>query len=133
MKYVIKVWLFTILISPLLIALIFGVINNNSSFDSVLSSYDLLFVMIVVGLLSSIPSMVYFYLISKYLINKYSNYRRKIILTIYSFLSVWITFYIIDNGSIIKWSKSNIWVLSYSLTMVIAVWIFKNRCEEITE
>ena len=133
MKYVIKVWLFTILISPLLIALIFGVINNNSSFDSVLSSYDLLFVMIVVGLLSSIPSMVYFYLISKYLIKKYSNYRRKIILTFYSFLSVWVTFYIIDNGSIIKWSKSNIWVLTYSLTMIIAVWIFKNKCEEITE
>ena len=133
MNYIIKVWLFTIIISPLLIALVLGAIINNSSFNSILNSYEIIFVMIIVGFLSSIPAMVIFWFIKRSLKSKYSNLTEKIILSIYAFLSVWITFFIVDNGFITRWSEQTIWVLIYSLTIVIGVWIFKNNNKEITE
>lgn len=131
MKYIIKVWLFTIIISPLLIALVLGAIINNSSFNSILNSYEIIFVMIIVGFLSSIPAMVIFWFIKRSLKSKYSNLTEKIILSIYAFLSVWITFFIVDNGFVTRWSEQTIWVLIYSLTIVIGVWIFKNNRIEI--
>ena len=133
MNYIIKVWLFTIIISPLLIALVLGAIINNSSFNSILNSYEIIFVMIIVGFLSSIPAMVIFWFIKRSLKSKYSNLTEKIILSIYAFLSVWITFFIVDNGFVTRWSEQTIWVLIYSLTIVIGVWIFKNNNKEITE
>lgn len=133
MNYIIKVWLFTIIISPLLIALVLGAIINNSSFNSILNSYEIIFVMIIVGFLSSIPAMVIFWFIKRSLKNKYSNLTEKIILSIYAFLSVWITFFIVDSGFVTRWSEQTIWVLIYSLTIVIGVWIFKNNNKEITE
>ncbi|SMG53525.1 hypothetical protein SAMN03080602_04392 [Arenibacter troitsensis] len=133
MIYTIKVWLFTVIISPLLLALILGVIINNSSFNSILSSYEIVFVMILVGLISSIPAMVIFGLIKQRLKNKVSDLKEKIILSFYSFLSVWITFYIVDNEFITRWSEQTIWVLIYSLTIVIGVWIFKFPKDELIE
>jgi cyanate permease len=125
MKYIIKIWLFTIIISPLLIALVLGAIINNSSFNSILNSYEIIFIMIIVGFLSSIPAMIIFWLIKRSIKSKFTNWKEKLILSIYSFLSVWTTFYIVDNGFITRWSEQTIWVLIYSLTIVIGVWIFK--------
>ena len=133
MKYVVKVWLFTIIVSPLLIALILGAIINNSSFDSILSSYEIIFVMIIVGFLSSIPAMVIFWFVKRSLKSKHSDLTEKIILSLYAFLSVWITFFIVDNGFVTRWSEQTIWVLIYSLTIVIGVWIFKIDRIEINE
>ncbi|MGJ8715161.1 MAG: hypothetical protein ACSHXG_08665 [Maribacter stanieri] len=89
--------------------------------------------MILVGLISSIPAMVIFGLIKQRLKNKVSDLKEKVILSFYSFLSVWITFYIVDNGFITRWSEQTIWVLIYSLTIVIAVWIFKFPKGELIE
>ena len=133
MRYVFKIWLFTIIVSPLLLALILGAIINDSSFTIILNSYEIIFVMIIVGFLSSIPAMAIFWLIKRFLKNKYSSVNEKIILSIYSFLSVWITFFIVDSGFITRWSEQTIWVLIYSLTIVVGVWIFKNDNKEITE
>jgi cyanate permease len=131
MKYIIKIWLFTIIISPLLIALVLGAIINNSSFNSILNSYEIIFIMIIVGFLSSIPAMIIFWLIKRGIKSKFTNWKEKLILSIYSFLSVWTTFYIVDNGFITRWSEQTIWVLIYSLTIVIGVWIFKTPKGEI--
>jgi len=133
MNYVIKVWLFTIIISPLLIALVLGAIINSSSFDSILSSYEIVFIMMIVGFLSSMPAMMFFGLIKRSLKSKFSSSKVKIILSLYSFLSVWLTFYIVDNGFITKWSEQTVWVLIYSLTIVLGVWIFKIPTNEKTE
>ena len=125
MKYLIKVWLFTIIISPFLIGLVLGAIINDSSFNSILNSYEIIFVMIIVGFLLSIPAMIIFWLIKRGIKSKFTNWKEKLILSIYSFFSVWTTFYIVDKGFITRWSEQTIWVLIYSLTIVIAVWIFK--------
>ena len=133
MVYTIKVWLFTVIISPLLLALILGAIINDSSFNSILNSYEIFFVIILVGLISSIPAMVIFELIKRRLNNKVSDMKKKKILSFYSFLSVWITFHIVDKGIIIRWSEQTIWVLIYSLTIVLGIWIFKSSTKELRE
>ena len=133
MKYLIKVWLFTIIVSPLLIVLILDVIINNSNVNSVFTSFEMIFIMIIVGFLFSIPAMVIFWLIKQSLKNKYSNLKGKVILSFYAFLSVWITFYIIDNSFITSWSKKIIWVLVYSLTIVMGIWIFKCNKKDIVK
>ena len=131
MKYLIKVWLFTIIVSPLLIVLILDIIINNSNINSVFTSFEMIFIMIIFGFLFSIPAMVIFWLIKESLKNKYSNLKDKVILSLYAFLSVWITFYIIDDGFITSWSKKIIWVLVYSLTIVMGIWIFKYNKKDI--
>ena len=133
MVYTIKVWLFTVIISPIIIALILGAIINDSSFNSIFNSYEILFVMIMVGLILSIPAMIIFGLIKRRLNNKVSDLKEKTILSFYSCLSVWITFFIVDKGFTISWSEQTIWVLIYSLTIVLGVWIFKSSANELTE
>ncbi|SIQ07392.1 hypothetical protein SAMN05421797_101581 [Maribacter ulvicola] len=133
MIYTIKVWLFTVIISPLILALILSTIINDSNFNSILNSYEIVFVMILVGLISSIPAMVIFELIKRRLDNNVSELEEKTILSFYSFLSVCITFFIVDKGFLTRWSEQTIWVLIYSLTIVLGVWIFKNPAIKLRE
>lgn len=133
MKYVIKVWLFTVLSSPLLLAIILGLIINKSELNEILNSYEMIFLMIIFGLFLSIPAMIIFWLIQRKLNSDISIWKNKIILSLYSFLSVWLTFYIVDNGFVTRWSDQTVWVLIYSLTIVLGVWIFKIPTKEIIE
>ena len=133
MEYVFKVWFFTITAAPILIALIFGGILSDSSSKMILESYEMFFIMLVVGFVLSLPAMVIFGIITKSLENKFSIKKKKFILSLYAFTSVWITFYIVDKGYIIQWSKQTLWVLSYSVTIVIAIWIFKIPTAEISD
>lgn len=133
MRFTLKVWIFTVIISPFLIALVLGYFINNSKFDSILNSYEIIFVMFITGGILSLPSMIFFYLIKRNLKNSFSNWLKKSILSIYSFLSVWLTFFIIDKGFITKWSEQTIWVLIYSITIVLGIWILKIPKNEINQ
>ena len=126
MIYTIKVWLFTVIISPLLLALILGVLINNPSFSSILNSYEIIFVTILVGLFLSMPAMMIFGFIKRFLNNKVSVLKEKTILSIYSFLSVWITFFVVDKGFVTKWTEQTVWVIIYSIMIILGVWMFKN-------
>jgi|TARA_B110000902_G_C14204501_1_gene549097 hypothetical protein len=131
MRYTLKVWLFTGIISPLFIALVLGIFINKSKFDSIFKSYEIIFLMILFGLILSLPSMILFYLIKRNLRENISNWLKKSALSVYSFLSVWLTFYIVDKGFITKWSEQTIWVLIYSITIVLGIWILKIPKSEI--
>jgi hypothetical protein len=133
MKYIIKVWLFTVLSSPILLAIILGLIINKSELNEILNSYEMIFLMIIFGLFLSMPAMIIFWLIQRKLNSDISIWKNKIILSLYSFLSVWLTFYIVDNGFVTRWSDQTVWVLIYSLTIVLGVWIFKIPTKEIIE
>jgi len=124
MKYTVKIWLFTVLVSPLLIGLILGIILNYSDVKEILSSFDIFWVMMLVGLISSIPAMIIFYILL-ILIKKLEILVIKILLSFYSFISVWMTFYLFDTGFMTDWTGQTLWVLIYSLTIVLGVWIFK--------
>lgn len=125
MKYSIKVWLFTVIVSPLLLFLILGLIINSAKWNSILDSYMMIGFMMLYGLVLSIPSMLLFWLIQRQLKNNLNENKTKLILSVYSFFSVWITFYIFDKGFVERGFQQIFWIVIYSLTIVIGVWIFK--------
>ncbi len=125
MKYSIKVWLFTVIVSPLLLFLILGLIINAAKWNSILDSWMMIGFMMLYGLVLSIPSMLLFWLIQRQLKNNLNENKTKLILSVYSFFSVWITFYIFDRGFVERGLQQIFWVVIYSLTIVIGVWIFK--------
>lgn len=77
------------------------------------------------GLVLSIPAMLMFWLIQRQLKNNLNENKTKLTLSVYSFFSVWITFYIFDKGFVERGFQQIFWVVIYSLTIVIGVWIFK--------
>ncbi|MFT5964536.1 MAG: hypothetical protein ACI9L6_001279 [Flavobacterium sp.] len=125
MKYSIKVWLFTVIVSPLLLFLILGLIINSAKWSEILGSWSIIGIMMLYGLVLSIPAMLLFLLIQRQLKNNLNENRTKLILSVYSFFSVWITFYIFDKGFVERGFQQIFWVVIYSLTIVIGVWIFK--------
>lgn len=125
MKYSIKVWLFTVIISPLLLFLILGLIINSAKWDEILGSWLMIAFMMLYGLVLSIPAMLLFWLIERKLINTLNDNKLKLILSVYSFISVWITFYIFDKGFVERGFQQIFWVVIYSITIVIGVWLFK--------
>jgi hypothetical protein len=125
MKYSIKVWLFTVIVSPLLLFLILGLIINSAKWNSILDSYMMIGFMMLFGLVLSIPSMLLFWLIQRQLKNNLNENKTKLTLSVYSFFSVWITFYIFDKGFVERGFQQIFWVVIYSLIIVIGVWIFK--------
>jgi hypothetical protein len=125
MKYSIKVWLFTVIVSPLLLFLILGLIINSAKWSEILGSWSIIGIMMLYGLVLSIPAMLLFWLIQRQLKNNLNENKTKLTLSVYSFFSVWITFYIFDKGFVVRGFQQIFWVVIYSLTIVIGVWIFK--------
>jgi hypothetical protein len=125
MKYSIKVWLFTVIVSPLLLFLILGLIINSAKWSEILGSWSIIGIMMLYGLVLSIPAMLLFWLIQRQLKNNLNENKTKLTLSVYSFFSVWITFYIFDKGFVERGFQQIFWVVIYSLTIVIGVWIFK--------
>jgi hypothetical protein len=125
MRYSIKVWIFTVVVSPLLLFLILGLIINSSKWNEILGSWPIISIMMIYGLVLSIPAMIIFWMIQNKLISTLTSINTKIILSIYSFISVWITFYIFDKGFLERGLQQLLWVVIYSLTIVIGVWTFE--------
>lgn len=124
MKYSIKIWLFTTILSPLLI-LISGLLIHFEKWHDIAESIPLLLVMILIGSVLSVPAMLLFCLIQHKLQNIVTNTKAKLLLSAYSFASVWVTFYLVDRGFVERGSNQLAMVQLYSLTIVIGVWIFK--------
>lgn len=124
MKYSFKIWCFTTISSPLLI-LTSGLIIHFEKWHDITESIPLLLVMILIGSVLSVPAMLLFCLIQHKLQNIVTNTKAKVLLSVYSFTSVWVTFYLVDRGFVERGSNQLSMVLLYSLTIVIGVWIFK--------
>ena len=133
MRYSIKVWIFTVVVSPLLLFLILGLIINSSKWNEILGSWPIISIMMIYGLVLSIPAMIIFWMIQNKLISTLTSINTKIILSIYSFISVWITFYIFDKGFLERGLQQLLWVVIYSLTIVIGVWTFElTKAEQVS-
>lgn len=123
MKYTIKVWLFTVIASPLFLFLFLGFIINKTKLTEIIESWPIIGFMMIYGLVLSIPAMIIFWLLEGKLRDNFNDNKIKIFLSIYSFISVWITFYIFDKGFMESGFQQIFWVVIYSLTIVFGVWI----------
>jgi len=126
-KYTLKTWLFTGIVTPHLLYLILGLFVKKVNLIEIFDSYIFILIVILNGLIFSIPAMIIFWILARNLEGKFTTNRLKIILSIYSFISVWVTFYLIG----FEYEKVY-WVITYSLIIVSGVWIFnfKKKAEE---
>jgi hypothetical protein len=124
MEYSFKIWFFTTILSPILI-LLTGLLIHHENWHDIAESIPILLIMILIGSVLSVPAMLLFYLIQYKLRNIVTIIKAKLLLSIFSFASVWVTFYIADSGFVERGSMQLAIVLLYSLTIVIGVWIFK--------
>ena len=127
MNYTSKVWLFTILVSPLLLLTMLAIFNSTK-FSELYTALPLYGLMICVGFVLSIPTMVFFYLLNAKLTKSLIPlWKRKLFLTIFSTIGVFLTFYLYDKGFIFSTFQAFLWPTIYSLTIVFCVWILKNN------
>ena len=124
MSYTLKVWLFTIITSPLLLAFISVDFINDSSLDSILNSFKITFMMMLFGAVLFVPTMVVFWWIQSSLNAKLSIWKHKTILSIYSLIAIWATFYVVDYRSVTSFSERTSGILIAAVTIVLAIWFF---------
>jgi len=124
MKYTLKIWGITNLISATFF-LISYIIKPNELF-----SFIIVYV-IFLGLILSIPAMIIFWFLQKKLFEKCTVIKSKVILSIYSFVSVWVTLFLINilmYSIPIKNFVSAFYRMAflYIIPMIFAIWLFKN-------
>ncbi|UOE38258.1 hypothetical protein [Chryseobacterium oryzae] len=124
MKYTLKIWGITNLISATFF-LISYIIKPYELF-----SFIVVYV-IFLGLILSIPAMIIFWFLQKKLFEKYTVIKSKVILSIYSFVSVWVTLFLLNilmYSIPIKNFVSTFYRMAflYIIPMIFAIWLFKN-------
>jgi hypothetical protein len=120
-EYSIKVWLTSVVIGPFLLMILSWLVNHKLSVEG-------LDVVILMGALFSLPSLLVFYLICKYITKRVSNMAViKVYITIIGILLTYIPFLIIDDYHFLLDvdQLSRYFFPSYSIVIVAAVWIYK--------
>ena len=115
MKEILKIWIFTCLISPLII-MSFSVNYNGFIFKHFIESF---MYTSLCGLLLSSPSIIILYLICR------QNIRMDIrpILSILSIILVFATFYLVGFDL----CSELILPIAYSVVMILGIWMFKSQ------
>ena len=127
MNYPIKVWLFTIILSPLLLFLrLWDFASDNGS--DVTQGIALLALAVLYGAAFSFPALLLFNLLYRQL--RYSALKKwlqKLALGCLGIVLIWSTFFFTDRKFIISAEFNNIiWPITYSSCLVIGVLMFNN-------
>ena len=113
MIYLLKIWLLTCAISPMIIILI-----NSKSENISVETFDGFLFVFFCGLLLSLPTILILYFVY---LKIYSNTNYKIILSTLSFFLVFITFYITDF-------ESDFYLFFvYSIVMILLIFFINNN------
>ena len=77
--------------------------------------------MMLFGAVLFVPTMVVFWWIQSSLNAKLSIWKHKTILSIYSLIAIWATFYVVDYRSVTSFSERTSGILIAAVTMVLAI------------
>ena len=98
-KYPIKVWIYTLLLAPLIFAVVLWV-YSGSDLNNFFAAWPLAFLMIGVSSLLSLPALWLYWLLFKELRNNYKPvWIKKILLSIAGISLIWITLYLLYRDS----------------------------------
>lgn len=126
MKYYFKVWLFTILVSPLFV--VAGLVYQKSGtlFDF-FKGLPIWFFAILFGSAFALPALFLFRLLNRELAkHEIAAYRKKLIHAFVGIILLWITFYVMNRSIFEELSWDNmVWPLAYSLTLTFGAFIYK--------
>ena len=127
MRYVVRLWLITVLLSPILwvAALItLGIIHLENLPSTTEGLFPLLY---LGGLLVALPVFCAFYLFYSMITQQETSVRyKKILLSVIAVILVAITFLIIDNSIYSSWNRVTLLMLSsYVATFAGGIWVFR--------
>ena len=117
-KYLLKIWTTTCVISPLIIILL-NLNHKGFIFKNFIESF---LYCLFCGLLLSLPTIIILYIVSQ---KTSTNKNRKSILSILSVILVFATFYFV--GFNLSNISDLILPIVYSIIMVCSIWAFKNK------
>jgi len=126
MKYYFKVWLFTILVSPLFVVAGF-VYLKSAPFADFFKGLPIWFFAVLFGSAFALPALFLFRLLNKDLAkSEIPVHLKKLIHAIVGLILLWVTFFFMNRGIFSRLSWDNLaWPLAYSLTLAIAAFIFR--------
>jgi hypothetical protein len=132
MKYYFKVWLFTILVSPLFV--VAGLVYLKSApFSDFFKGLPIWFFAVLFGSSFALPALFLFRLLNKDLAkSEIPVHLNKLIHAIVGMVLLWITFFFMNREIFSQLSWDNIaWPLAYSITLLIGAFIFKLKEESV--
>lgn len=132
MRYYFKVWIFTILFSPLLV--IAGLVYQKSgAFSDFVTGLPIWFFAILFGSAFALPALFLFRLLNKDLAKSdMPVYLKKSIHVLVGIALLWLTFYAMNRKIFEQLTWDNIvWPLAYSITLVIGAFIYKMQEENV--
>lgn len=122
--YLVKIWVVTILVSPILFFSLQGEARPNFEW---IFLYDLGQLVLIAGLMGGFLSILTFIAMGYYLVlesYKRSNLFNKITLSSLGFLGTFLTFALTDKHSFTSFGSQMFLPLTYALILVSSVWIF---------
>jgi hypothetical protein len=98
MKYYFKVWLFTLVVSPVLIIL-FLVYFKSGKFSDIIAAFPIWFFSVLFGSVLSLPALFLFSLLYKDLRKRnMADWLKKSIYAIVGVALLWVTFYLMNSS-----------------------------------
>ena len=121
-ELLLKIWISTVSIAPILAITILGLIKSEDHFN-VIGGLQILWLMILMGLFFSIPTILVLMSAMKLLSkNKYNFEKSFLIMSVISVLGILITFAILDKAFVSTHQFA--FPLSYMITMVASIYYF---------
>lgn len=126
MKYYFKVWLFTILISPVFVIVGLGY-QNSGNLSDIYKAFPIWFLAVLFGSALALPALFLFRLLNKGLANHdLPVFLNKLIHAIAGIVLLWTTFYLMNRNIFQELSLNNmVWPLGYSIILIIGAFIYK--------
>jgi hypothetical protein len=123
-----KIWFSTVLLSPLLAVIIFGLTLHENSFGFI-GSLQMLWLMILMGLVFSIPTIILLIITKKFTLNTDNSFTKKFsLLSSLSILGIFLTFAVLDKAFIS--TQQVVFPLSYMLMMISSIYYFVKRIQQ---
>ncbi len=124
MKYLSKIWLMTIVVTPI----IYWPINiyiNDDSYLNLTEYFPVLFATIFGSLILSLPTFIFLNLILEKMISlKYSHSKIKLIISLVGLFGVQLTLFILDSSLFSSISGLTLLIV-YSLFIIVSSIVFK--------
>jgi glucan phosphoethanolaminetransferase (alkaline phosphatase superfamily) len=119
MRYSLKIWGFTVIIPPLVMISTAFLMGDRHT-----SNLVMFVLMLFFGFLILFPAIVIFYLLNRYYTGRVADVRRKIILSIYAVIVMFLYAAIDPPANPAKFDFLT-FPLLYSAAMIISIWLFK--------
>lgn len=131
MKYYFKVWLFTILVSPIFVIAVMVYLKSGNLSDF-FKGLPIWFFAVIFGSFFALPALFLFRLLNKDLTkHELPVILKKLIHAIIGIVLVWVTFYFINQNIFNELSWNNIaWPLAYSVSLFIGAYIYSMKDEQ---